>query len=295
MAFPRGRWAPTKLRPGADRRLLLVVASFGVSVVVTRAFLGATGYPRIGSGEFHIAHVLVGGALLFAGGLIALISADHRAGDGAAILIGAGVGLFIDEVGKFITSNNDYFFPIAAPIIYAVFMFSVVLLLIVRERFGESLLPVPKAPSRWKHLRALLIAGYLGSGVVALLESAGVMGLAASIHTPFDLLVTQSAADQLSGNPLWLDVHALVSAAAGWLFIAAAVLLVVHRDGRAVRVGLTGSVISLTVLALVAFYVNQFAAVGGVVVQALLVGAALEHRTSVGAEDPEQADGAPSF
>jgi hypothetical protein len=61
------RWTPTRLRPGADRRLLLVVASFGVSVVITRAFLGATGYPRIGNGEFHIAHVLVGGALLFVG------------------------------------------------------------------------------------------------------------------------------------------------------------------------------------------------------------------------------------
>ncbi|HEY7936320.1 MAG TPA: hypothetical protein VID26_04235 [Candidatus Limnocylindrales bacterium] len=33
MARSRGRWAPTRLRPGADRRLLLVVASFGVSVV----------------------------------------------------------------------------------------------------------------------------------------------------------------------------------------------------------------------------------------------------------------------
>ena len=296
MAVPRGRWMPTRLQPGADRRLLLVVASFGVSVVVTRAFLGATGYPTIGSGEFHIAHVLIGGALLFAGGLIALISADDQATDTGAILIGAGIGLFIDEVGKFITSNNDYFFPIAAPIIYTVFMFSVVLLLIVRDRFGESLLPVPGSPSRWKHLRPILIAGYVGSGAVALLESAGVMGLAISVHTPFDALITTAAAQQLiNGNPLWLDVHALVSAVAGGLFIAATILLVARHDDRAVRVGLTGSVISLTVLALVAFYVNQFAAVGGVVVQALLVGVALEHRAAIGGRDPDNEDSAPSF
>lgn len=148
MAGRGGRWTPTNLRPGADRRLLLVVASFGISVVFTRAFLGATGYPRVGVGELHIAHVLFGGALLFVGGLIALIARLDRVVDGAAILIGAGVGLFIDEIGKFITTTNDYFFPTAAPIIYGVFMLSVILLLIVRERFGEALLPVPAAPAR---------------------------------------------------------------------------------------------------------------------------------------------------
>ena len=272
-----------------------MVASFGVSVVATRAFLGATGYPQIGGGEFHVAHVLIGGALLFVGGVIALISVDDRALDGAALLVGAGVGLFIDEVGKFITTSNDYFFPIAAPIIYAVFMVSVLLLLAVRERFGESLVPVPAAPSRWKHFRALLIAGYAGSGVVALVEAAGVMGLAVSIRTPFDLLVSSAAAAQLNGNPLWLDVHALASAAAGCLFVAATVLLWVHSDGRGLRFGLTASVISLTVLALVAFYVNQFAAIGGVIVQAVLVVGAMEHRRSIGTGEPDEEQAAPSF
>jgi len=275
--------------------LLLVVASFGVSVVATRAFLGATGYPRIGSGEFHIAHVLIGGALLFVGGLIALISVDNRALDGAALLVGAGVGLFIDEVGKYITTSNDYFFPIAAPIIYAVFMLSVLLLLAVRERFGESLVPVPAAPSRWKHLRALLILGYAGSAIVALLEAGGVMGLAVSIRTPFDLLISQSAAAQLSGNPLWLDVNALASAAAGFLFAGATFLIWIHRDARGLRFGLAASVISLTVLALVAFYVNQFAAIGGVLVQALLVVGAMEHRRSLGGDGLAEDSPAPSF
>jgi len=107
--------------------MLLSLISFAASVIFTRFFLMATGYPQLGNETLHIAHVLYGGVLLYVGGLLPLIYANRWAYTWSSVLTGIGVGLFIDEVGKFITQSNDYFFPAAAPIIYAFFLISVLI------------------------------------------------------------------------------------------------------------------------------------------------------------------------
>jgi hypothetical protein len=68
--------APVR-RPGADSYLLITLLSFALSVTLTRLFLFVTGYPQLGGGTLHIAHVLWGGLLLFIAALLPLIFANR--------------------------------------------------------------------------------------------------------------------------------------------------------------------------------------------------------------------------
>lgn len=121
---------PIKIRSLIQRRrasdyLLITLLSFGVSVGATRLFLNLTGYPQIGTGTLHIAHVLWGGLFLFVASLLPIIYINEWIVALSGLFSGFGVGLFIDEVGKFITQSNDYFYPSAAPIIYVLFLLTV--------------------------------------------------------------------------------------------------------------------------------------------------------------------------
>ena len=137
------RWVSRIRRPvrreGVELYLLLMLLSFAGSVAFTRLFLELTGYPQLGGGSIHIAHVLWGGLLLYLAALLPLIFANRWVYIVGAVLAGIGVGLFIDEVGKFITQTNNYFEPLAAPIVYAFFLLSVLLYFRVSR-------PVPREP-----------------------------------------------------------------------------------------------------------------------------------------------------
>lgn len=134
--IPRAR-RPVR-RSRADRYMFLTLLGFAGSVIITRIFLELTGYPQVGNRTLHIAHVLWGGLLLFVAVLLPLLLANRSMYGLSAIVGGIGVGLFIDEVGKFITKTNDYFYPAAAPIIYAFFLVTVMLYLqIARRKWGD--------------------------------------------------------------------------------------------------------------------------------------------------------------
>lgn len=125
----------------STRLMMIVLVSCGLTVALTRLFLLLTGYPQIGNSTFHLAHALWGGLALFLAGISALIVQNRGAAVVGALLTGVGFGLFLDEVGKFITQQNDYFFPLAAPIVYACLL----LILLVTELVRRHQLRSPRA------------------------------------------------------------------------------------------------------------------------------------------------------
>lgn len=92
------------------------------AVLLIRAYLGLTGFPQLGGHGLHIAHMLWGGAFMVAAIVLLLTILGYRIRHSAAILGGIGFGTFIDELGKFITSDTNYFYQPSAAIIYIIFV-----------------------------------------------------------------------------------------------------------------------------------------------------------------------------
>ena len=131
---PHARWMRN-----ADAALLL--ESFFIAAVVSflaiRAFLALTGYPQLGASGIHIAHILWGGLLMLTALLLLLAYLDRSVQHVAAVIAGLGFGTFVDEIGKFVTADNDYFFRPAVAVIYVLF---VATFLAVRTLIGHRLL-----------------------------------------------------------------------------------------------------------------------------------------------------------
>lgn len=103
----------------------LVAAVF--TVLVIRAYLKLYQlqfgyYPIIGGRELHIAHMLWGGLLMLIGIIILLSFLNRSSRAFASIITGIGFGIFIDQIGKFVTRDNNYFFQPSVAIIYVIFI-----------------------------------------------------------------------------------------------------------------------------------------------------------------------------
>lgn len=112
---------PLKSNDGADQIELALVAAVA-TVLIIRGYLQLTGYPKVGNGELHIAHLLYGGLMMILAVFTMLVLLNTGARWLAALLGGVGFGFFIDEVGKFISKDVNYFFKPAVAVMYAVFM-----------------------------------------------------------------------------------------------------------------------------------------------------------------------------
>lgn len=115
--------------------LVLQMLIWGVlTVLTTRLFLNIFNSPQVAFGSWHIAHMLWGGLLMLICQLLLLVYYNQKIREIAAVFGGIGWGLFIDEVGKFLTKDNNYLFRPAIIFIYISF----VVLFIVFKRLDAN-------------------------------------------------------------------------------------------------------------------------------------------------------------
>ena len=114
---------PYRIRdPLASSLTEIWLVSAVVTILGIRGYLYLTGYPQVGGGTLHIAHMLWGGLGMVIGFGMLIIFVHHVWKPVAALISGAGFGTFIDELGKFITKDNDYFYQPTVAIIYTIFL-----------------------------------------------------------------------------------------------------------------------------------------------------------------------------
>lgn len=134
---PRLRYQPVRSIDIGTRQDAFLISAVA-TIVVIRLQLWATNYPKLGGGNLHIAHLLYGGFLM----MIAIILMLSFLGRGSrrigAVLGGVGFGFFIDELGKFVTTDNNYFFKPTAAIVYLVFITIYFVTRWTRNRVGFS-------------------------------------------------------------------------------------------------------------------------------------------------------------
>lgn len=331
-------WEPVQ-RIRAEAYLQIMLLSFAASVSLTRLFLELMGYPQLGNQTLHVAHVLYGGVFLFAASLLPLIYANKWALTWSAVLSGVGIGLFIDEVGKFITQTNDYFYPAAAPIIYAFFLLTALIYLkfsreptldargelyAVLDTLGEvldhSLEPeehenmrrrlhgildktnnpglrslavelidfiesdtlhvAPEQPNFFddlilfcngiekkylnqRRVKVFLVASLIILGMPSFMRFLEYNELAGDPSQRGDYLAAiLSDLPSASGfDMFWAYMHLVLDGAVGLALALSAVLLFVERDRWGLELGSVALLVSLLVLNVVLFYIEQFSTI----------------------------------
>lgn len=130
------KWEFVKRENAADLVMILMMWAL-FSLLTTRFFLHIFGWPTISFGVWHIAHVLWGGFFMLTGMIILLTSYGEKMRKISAAISGIGWGLFIDEIGKYLTKDNDYWFRPAIIFIYISF---IIIFLVYRyfERINEE-------------------------------------------------------------------------------------------------------------------------------------------------------------
>ena len=261
----------------APRNLEVFLVSAIVTIVITRVYLQLAGFPQVGGTTLHIAHMLWGGLLMLAGLILFISYLNFSVRLSASLISGIGFGLFIDELGKFITTDNNYFFQPTFALLYVLF---VGLFLIVRSLFWVVPLSeheqavnrnIRANPSLTARRRSPLVATYLGvtdrvragyRKVVGkkrfralLVISFVAIGLGHGV-TAVTSFVTQGRSAGV------VDDLYLVSTLISGLFILAGIIRLGFSRRQALRLFRVGILVSLSVTQVFLFYADELAALG---------------------------------
>jgi len=125
--------------PHASRHVTGFLVVTVLTVLVTRGALAATGFPQVGGPGLHVSHVLWGGLLLAVAVLLALSFIGPVVRPAVVLVGGVGFGLFVDEIGKFVTEDYDYFYGPTAMLVYV----AVVALALIGEALSGLRSAVP--------------------------------------------------------------------------------------------------------------------------------------------------------
>jgi len=109
-------------KENAAENILLVMISAIFSFLSTRLYLQITDFPKIGTGSWHIAHAVIGGLFMIISTFLSISFYGKAVKQTSIIIFGLGTGLFIDEIGKLLSTDNNYFFQPTISLIYVFFV-----------------------------------------------------------------------------------------------------------------------------------------------------------------------------
>jgi hypothetical protein len=110
------------VRQNSSNYILNFLISSIFSVLLVRLFLHFTNYRQIVFGSWHIAHLFWGGLLMLISFILIFLYKSKTILNYASIIAGLGWGQYIDELGKYLSRDNDYFFRPAIILIYISFV-----------------------------------------------------------------------------------------------------------------------------------------------------------------------------
>lgn len=270
----------------APRNLEIFIVSAIGAILLTRIYLQLTGFPQIGGEKLHIAHMLWGGLLMLAALILLVTYLNLSMRTTAAVVGGIGFGLFIDELGKFVTADNDYFFQPTFALLYVLF---VGLFLLTRALVRS----VPLSDYERRVNRELREEGDIAGRAAQPGPIRAYLGLIDRLHswyaTVVDLprfravLVTVFVVIGLGHGATavttfvtqgrqagWVDDLYLASTAVSGVFFLAGILRFRFDRVQALRLLRLGILVSLAITQVFLFYANELAAIGGLVVDLTL-------------------------